>query len=287
MTMARRCKAANLTFVLDLHYSDWWADPGKQRKPIAWDPLSFEDLTSAVHDFTQQTVAALVSQGTPPYAVQIGNEISNGFLWNNATGGEPCSTGGRLFCSTPAADWKRFSSLVAAGIKGARSGCPTTKIAIHTDLGNHIITKGIQYVIGWYQNLTKGIGEENFDLIGLSMYPQWDGGGQHGKPKQGKTFQSVALLPELAKAFEGSGQRIYIAETAYPAAGLQQPEADYPATPAGQGGYLAALRDAVAKALGPERNGGVLWWEGKECGGYNSLFDQGCVARPVVLKSFA
>jgi arabinogalactan endo-1,4-beta-galactosidase len=61
MTMARRCKAANLTFVLDLHYSDWWADPGKQRKPLAWDALSFKDLTAAVELFTQKTIAALVT----------------------------------------------------------------------------------------------------------------------------------------------------------------------------------------------------------------------------------
>jgi arabinogalactan endo-1,4-beta-galactosidase len=58
-----------------------------------------------------------VSQGTPPYAVQIGNEISNGFLWNNASAGEPCATGGRLFCKpdSMAANWQRLSTLVAAG----------------------------------------------------------------------------------------------------------------------------------------------------------------------------
>jgi arabinogalactan endo-1,4-beta-galactosidase len=304
LKMARRVKAANLTFVLDLHYSDWWADPGKQRKPAAWDALPFDGLVSAVHDFTQQTVAALVAQGTPPYAVQIGNEISNGFLWNNATSNEPCSAGGRLFCSTaPEADWQRFAALVGAGIGGARSACSTTKIAIHTDLGNHIITKGIDYVIDWYTNLTIGLngagggaggggGGRHFDLIGLSMYPQWDGGGgggggkHSGQPKHGKTFESVALLPKLAEAFESSGQRIYIAETAYPAAGPTQPEANFTATPEGQMQYLQALRDAVADALGPQRNGGVLWWEGKECGGWNSLFDEGCVARPVVLSAF-
>lgn len=299
LKMAQRVKAANLTFVLDLHYSDWWADPGKQRKPAAWDRLQFDGLVLAVHDFTRETVAALVDQGTPPFAVQIGNEISNGFLWNNASTNQPCAAGGRLFCkgSTPEADWHRFAELVASGIQGARAACPTTKIAIHTDLGNHIITYGIGYVIDWYKNLTANLASgsglrppQHFDLIGLSMYPQWDGGGgggQHGgQPKHGKTFESVALLPRLAEAFETSGQRIYIAETAYPAAGPDQPEVNFTATPEGQSRFLQALRAGVADALGPKRNGGVLWWEGYECGGWNSLFDEDCVARPVVLKSF-
>jgi hypothetical protein len=121
------------------------------------------------------------------------------------------------------------------------------------------------------------------------MYPQWDGGGgeQHGgQPKHGLTFQSVAQLPKLAEAFETLGQRIYIAETAYPAAGPSQPELNFTATPKGQLQYLQALRAAVANALGPKRNGGVLWWEGSECGGWNSLFDDDCVARPVALKAF-
>jgi hypothetical protein len=78
--------------------------------------------------------------------------------------------------SSPASTVRPFSfatwvciCFLDAGIKGARAGCPTTKIAIHTDLGNHIVSDGIDYVIGWYKNLTAGIGAETFDLIGLSM----------------------------------------------------------------------------------------------------------------------
>jgi arabinogalactan endo-1,4-beta-galactosidase len=283
--MARRCSAHNLTFVLDLHYSDWWADPGKQWKPQAWKALAFSDLVDAVHDFTQASVAALVAQGTPPYAVQVGNEISNGMLWNNASnwspgpGEEPCSQGGRLFCGNTDKDkadsWRRFSQLVAAGIKGARTACPATKIAIHTDLGNHIIKDKVSYLIDWYKSLAAGIGEETFDLIGLSTYPQWDGG---------STLQSVAQMNALARAFPDV--KVYIAETAYPAAGGKQPEAAFPATPAGQLSFLKAIRAAAATALGAQ-NGGVLWWEGKEDGAWNSLFTDQWVARPALLKGFA
>ena len=90
LSMAQRCQAANLTFVLDIHYSDWWADPGQQFKPRAWRRLSYPQLAAAVYNFTRSSVGALVAQGTPPYAVQIGNEITHGFLWDNATLGQTC-----------------------------------------------------------------------------------------------------------------------------------------------------------------------------------------------------
>ena len=106
-------------------------------------------------------------------------------------------------------------------------------------------------------------------------YPTWD---------KGDTFQSIPELSKLAAAFPGT--RIYIAETSYPAAGHTQPERNYNATPAGQLAYIAAVRQAMADALPPNQNGGVLWWEGGE-NGWDSLFDQDYVARPALLHGFA
>ena len=107
------------------------------------------------------------------------------------------------------------------------------------------------------------------------MYPQWD---------KGHTFESIAELGTLASAFPN--QKIYIAETAYPAAGQSQPEKSYPPTPEGQLDYFKALRAALESTLPQAQNLGVLWWEGSECGAWNSLFDKNCVARPIVLKGF-
>jgi arabinogalactan endo-1,4-beta-galactosidase len=77
LLMARRCQVAQLHFVLDLHYSDWWADPGKQYKPQAWLRLPYKQLLKAVYNFTKMTVKSLVDQGTPPYAVQIGKCVQD------------------------------------------------------------------------------------------------------------------------------------------------------------------------------------------------------------------
>ena len=40
--LGKRIKADGFTLDLDIHYSDSWADPGKQAKPAAWQNLSFD-----------------------------------------------------------------------------------------------------------------------------------------------------------------------------------------------------------------------------------------------------
>src|SRR2546429_2284508 len=79
--MAKRIKAAGMGFLLDFHYSDNWADPGKQTKPLAWEKFTVPQLADAVHEHTRSVLTALKEQDTPPQMVQIGNEITNGLLW--------------------------------------------------------------------------------------------------------------------------------------------------------------------------------------------------------------
>ncbi|MFI5131187.1 MAG: glycosyl hydrolase 53 family protein, partial [Chitinophagales bacterium] len=79
--MAKRVKDAGLKLLLDFHYSDYWADPGKQYKPAAWRGLSFEDLKKAVYDYTKNVMQELKNQGTTPDMVQVGNEINHGIVW--------------------------------------------------------------------------------------------------------------------------------------------------------------------------------------------------------------
>lgn len=280
LAMARRCAAANLSFVLDLHYSDWWADPAHQNKPTAWKALGWSDLRTVVWRWTRDTVAAFVAQGTPPVTVQVGNEISNGFLWPES--GSGCASGAQLYvqgCDGDAA-WARLGVLVAQGIWGVRNACPRCEVAIHTDLGNHLQDRGVGYVQAWYANLTAALKAATptpatFDRIGLSLYPQWDGG---------QTLHNLKKLASLAAAFPS--QRIYVAETAYPAEGGKQPEVDFPATPAGQLAFLQAVFAGLEAAVGEEQNGGVLWWEGSEGGDWQSLFDDEDVARPALLEGF-
>jgi arabinogalactan endo-1,4-beta-galactosidase len=79
--MAKRVKAAGLKLLLDFHYSDTWADPGRQNEPAAWRKLNFEDLKKALYDYTAKVITALKNQGATPDMVQVGNEINHGLVW--------------------------------------------------------------------------------------------------------------------------------------------------------------------------------------------------------------
>lgn len=150
--MARRVKAAGLRFLLDLHYSDTWADPAHQTKPLAWRDLDFAGLTNAVYAYTRDTLAEFTRQGLAPEIVQIGNEISHGFLW-------------------PEGKTDRFDDLAAllrAGIRGAREAAPAAKVMLHLAWG------GQNEKSRWYLDSALRRGVE-FDLIGQSYYPRWHG----------------------------------------------------------------------------------------------------------------
>jgi arabinogalactan endo-1,4-beta-galactosidase len=80
---ARSVRAKGLKLLVDFHYSDTWADPGKQTKPAAWASHGIGTLQTDVYDYTYDVCSALKAQGTAPDSVQIGNEINTGMLWND------------------------------------------------------------------------------------------------------------------------------------------------------------------------------------------------------------
>jgi arabinogalactan endo-1,4-beta-galactosidase len=150
--MAKRIRAAGMKFLLDFHYSDTWADPGKQYKPEAWKDLNFEQLTKALHDFTKQVIAQLKQQGTTPDMVQIGNEINHGILW-------------------PTASAQHFDSLIAlvkTGISAVKEVDTSISIMLHIALGgqNEESRAFIDTMLA--HNVM-------FDIIGESYYPKWHG----------------------------------------------------------------------------------------------------------------
>ena len=81
IALAKDAKKLGYRFLLDYHYSDTWADPGKQFLPKAWEGMSHAQLAKAVFEYTKQTIAAFHEAGAPPDMVQIGNEVVNGMMW--------------------------------------------------------------------------------------------------------------------------------------------------------------------------------------------------------------
>jgi arabinogalactan endo-1,4-beta-galactosidase len=138
--------------LLDFHYSDTWADPGKQFKPAAWKGLAFNGITKALHDYTKDVMLALQKQNTLPDMVQIGNEINHGIVWPN----------GRVN------NLDSLSQLLKSGINAVKEIAPSTIIMLHIALG------GQHDESVWFIDnmLARGV---QFDVIGESYYPKWHG----------------------------------------------------------------------------------------------------------------
>ena len=146
LVMARRAHDAGMALLIDLHYSDTWADPGKQIKPAAWEKIDFPALRQAVYDHTFAVLSALKRQGTEPQMVQIGNEITNGMLWPDGRVPE---------------HFDQLADLLKSGIAAARAVDPKIKVVLHHDKG-----KNNQAVRQWLDKLiARGV---QFDIIGLS-----------------------------------------------------------------------------------------------------------------------
>jgi beta-galactosidase len=152
LAMAKRVKAAGMKLLLDFHYSDYWADPGKQYKPKAWENLPFDRLKSSLYDYTKMVINALKLQGTLPDMVQIGNEINHGMVWPEGNIQHPDS----------------LAQLFQAGVAAVKSVDPNMVIMFHLALGG----QHDESVLVIDEMLKRKV---HFDIIGLSYYPRWHG----------------------------------------------------------------------------------------------------------------
>ncbi|CAN5169005.1 hypothetical protein BH09BAC6_BH09BAC6_00840 [soil metagenome] len=150
--MAKRIKAAGMKFLLDFHYSDYWADPQQQNKPAAWVGQDFATLKKSLYAYTADVMRQLEAQGTTPDMVQVGNEINHGMVWPDGAINNLDS----------------LSQLIYQGIKAVKTVSPKTTIMLHVALGG--------------QNEESRFFLDNmaarnvpFDVIGLSYYPKWHG----------------------------------------------------------------------------------------------------------------
>jgi arabinogalactan endo-1,4-beta-galactosidase len=264
IALAQRVKAAGAKVLLDFHYSDTWADPGKQYKPAAWSSLTFNDLVTQVHDYTRDSIAAFRDAGVLPDMVQIGNEIANGMLWQSGyvwTGGS----------HDPG--FNNLTALLNAGISGAKEGAgdsPEPLIMIHHDKGAHWSTTSFFFNKLAARNV-------DFDVIGYSYYPKW-----HYNPATGAGDMDdlQANLHNTANAY---GKPIVIVETGFASRGAQfEPDYEFDVSAAGQQEFLETLVEVVQgvpNGLGQ----GVFWWypEARPTSGLNvweggryGLFDQ-------------
>ena len=234
LELAIRAKAMGFRIMIDFHYSDWWADPGKQHTPHEWEGQDVNQLRSSLYNFTHHVLSILGGNGITPEWVQIGNEISNGMVW-------PVG-------STD--NWDNLAALIKEGYLATKAIDPSIKVVLHYDNGcNHSGTAQ------WFDNAqARGV---RWDVIGLSYYPVW-----HGS------------LPDLASNMDSISAKydkeVLVVETAYPWTaqnGDSHPNTytstgpvSYPMSPAGQEQFLHDLVTRI-KAVPRGRGKGLFYWE--------------------------
>lgn len=232
----RRAHSAGLQVLLDFHYSDTWADGGKQTAPAAWANLGTDEQIKALHDYTFEILRRLDASHEMPEMVQVGNEINPELLGGKE--GRPIN-------------WQRNALLINAGIEAVqeagRLGSIAPRIMLHIAQPENILP--------WFDAATKA-GVEGYDVIGISYYKKWS------------KWDLSQLKATIAEAKRRYGKDVVVVETAYPFS-LQNADSmpnllgtdaiipGYPATPEGQRRYMVDLTQLTLDADGI----GVVYWE--------------------------
>ena len=231
---APQVKSRGLKLLIDLHYSDTWADPANQFPPAAWKGHDLDQLKADVYDHTLEVCSALKAAGAAPNMIQIGNEITPGMLWDV----------GRINHD----NFENVSALIKEGYNAVKACDPSILVMLHTDRGgDNAATRW------WYDGIqAQGV---NWDVTGLSYYCYWHGtipAMQSNLADIKARYNKPVILVETAYTFSpqnGDSEGNVITDAA--------PCAGYPASLTGQANFFNAVKTAVKNAGGE----GVFWWE--------------------------
>lgn len=242
LELAERAKARGMKVLLDFHYSDFWADPGKQNKPAAWANHDAKQLEKDVYDYTSKVMKVFAEKGIMPDMVQIGNELNNGMLWPE----------GKLVSKE---GYKNLAAMIRQGLKAVRDHDPDRSVKLMVHLAN-----GGDNAL--YRSFFDSLIVENkvndFDVIGLSYYPFW-----HGKLERlannmndvSARYDKDVVVVETALGFTNEG---YDAQkNAY--GPNEERLGGYKSSVQGQATGLRDIMDAVAK-VNNKRGAGIFYW---------------------------
>jgi arabinogalactan endo-1,4-beta-galactosidase len=242
----RRAKEKGMATNLDFHFSDTWADPGKQNPPDAWKNItSVSILKDSVYIYVKKTLEYLNSRGLMPEMVQIGNEINCGMMVTKPAG----------FPNLNVCDgkWAEQGEIINAGIKAVRE--VSLNSSVKTSIILHLADpKNLEW---WFDGIiSKGL-VNDFDIVGVSYYHIWH------------TSVSFDNLPDLIRRLKAKwGKKIMVVETAYPWTtsntdsynnifGSQPALSKFPYSAEGQYDFMVSL----AKNLIDAGASGVMYWE--------------------------
>lgn len=151
--LAKRAHQKGMRLMINFHYSDDWADPGKQFKPVAWEGFTVAQLTQAIYNHTFEVLDTLRREGVVPEWVQVGNETNDGMLWPD---GRP---------SLGTVQMQNYAQFVLAGHNAAKAVFPNVQTIVH--VANGFDNGLFRWNIGGIIN-----NGAQFDMIAMSLYPE-------------------------------------------------------------------------------------------------------------------
>lgn len=231
LAKAKRAQDAGLAVMLDFHYSNFFADPGTQTLPAAWNGKTHAELVALVKSYTTEFLTNLKLAKIDPAYIQIGNETRNGMLWPD---GQLWNNNGDI-----AGGWTRYAELSNAGYDAAKSVFSGAKVFVHL---NHAYEDNV-----WWFDKFKTAGGKT-DIIGLSHYPQVD--------KSGSGWASVnaEAVTNIGKLATATGKDIMIVETGIKASNFTD--------------GASCLKNFIESIYNMTAVKGILYWEPEVYGGW-------------------
>ena len=245
LAIGKRVSDAGFGVLLNFHYSDFWADPGKQFKPKAWASYGVEELEKAVYDFTKESLTAVLDAGVNVTMIQVGNELSNGLLWPE----------GKM------PNYDNIAKFVSAGIRACREIKADIPLMIHLDNGG----KNELYRDWFDHYVERG---EDFDYIGLSYYPFWHGSLQALEDNMDDIavrYGKELIVAEVSMGYTMEDYKSYekLEDSERKGYATRQELVDkieYPMTVQGQVDFTKDFLNRVAH-VADDKGCGFFWWE--------------------------
>lgn len=228
LAKAIRASQLGLRLMINFHYSDSWADPAKQTKPVAWSNLSYAELRTAVTNHTTDVLNLLKDNNITPEWVQVGNETGNGMLWDDGKA---------------SSNMMNYAQLNNAGYDAVKAVFPDAKVVVHVQNGYNTS------LFQWLFNGLKNNGGK-FDVIGMSLYPNW-----YTKPFDWRNC-NIDCLANMNNCVQLYGKEVMIVETgmSWDSAQIAKP-------------FLTDLI-AKVKSVNNGKGMGVFYWEPQSYGNW-------------------
>ncbi|MBR4808784.1 MAG: glycosyl hydrolase 53 family protein [Bacteroidales bacterium] len=190
---AKRAARIGLDVMIDFHYSDFFADPISENRPMEWQAYDFQELKQAVAEHTGDVLWSLKKAGVSPRWVQVGNETNSGMLY---------PAGKIEWDKTGPARFANYVELSNAGYWAVKNVFPEALVIIH--LG------GTENPRWFFPDFREAGGK--FDMIGVSHYPteqEWDSANASATHSN---INAAIWVKDMAKDF---GVPVMLVETGF------------------------------------------------------------------------